>query len=112
MVACWLAVGVAPVLRFVIPSSAASSMHSAPKCQCIPFALSFPRPHPHPPPNAQALLKKVKEVEAGSRQENIVSPAALAQAEGADVLCLQVSLWLRAGRQQGGRMAGWCLQMG
>ena len=38
----------------------------------------------------QALLKKVKEVEAGARQENIPTPIALADAEQADVLCLQV----------------------
>lgn len=37
----------------------------------------------------RALLKKVKEVESGARQENIPSPLALAEAEAADVLCLQ-----------------------
>ena len=43
-----------------------------------------------PSPPLQALLKKVKEVEAGARQEHIPTPLALADAEQADVLCLQV----------------------
>lgn len=37
----------------------------------------------------RALLKKVKEVEEGKREDHILSPAALAEAEGADVVCLQ-----------------------
>lgn len=37
----------------------------------------------------RALLKKVKEVEAGTRNENIPTLVALAEAEQADVLCLQ-----------------------
>jgi hypothetical protein len=38
----------------------------------------------------RALLRKVKEAEAGTREEHIPSPIALADAEQADIVCLQV----------------------